>query len=113
METAAQYNRNGIIETTGSRRAIASPRPNSSTHRMSRFKMCVGNIQISNFVHAIVGKNRRRTLPQIFVPMLPDMSFRHATVARLELHSPGGCFGPTLVLTPFLRASGCGVQRRQ
>ena len=50
-------NRNDIIETTGSRRAIASARPNSSTHRMSRFKMCVGNIQISNFVHAIVGKN--------------------------------------------------------
>src|SRR5262245_23337825 len=32
METAAQYNRNDIIETTSSRRGIASARLNSSTH---------------------------------------------------------------------------------
>jgi hypothetical protein len=36
METATQYNRNGNIETTGSRRAIASARPNSSNEQVSR-----------------------------------------------------------------------------
>jgi hypothetical protein len=35
------------------RRHARTPRPT----RMSRFKMCVGNIQISKFVHTIVGKN--------------------------------------------------------
>jgi len=99
METAAQYNRNGIIETTGSRRAIASARPNSSTHRM--LILCM----LSS------ARIERRTLPQIFVPMLPDMSFRHATVARLV----GTAFLRRLfwsdaVLTPFSVRAGAACK---
>ena len=53
----------------------------------------------------------RRTLPQIFVPMLPDMSFRHATVARLV----GTAFLRRLfwsdaVLTPFSVRAGAACK---
>src|SRR5215472_4945311 len=53
----------------------------------------------------------RRTLPQIFVPMLPDMSFRHATVARLV----GTAFLRRLfwsdaVLTPFSLRAGAACK---
>src|SRR5262249_18153665 len=65
---------------------------------MSRFKMSSARIE-------------RRTLPQIFVPMLPDMSFRHATVARMA----GTAFLRRLfwsdaVLTPFSLRAGAACK---
>src|SRR5262249_18827707 len=79
---AAQYNRNDIIETTGSptRDCVGAPELLDPT-RMSRFKMCVE------------GAPFRRYLFQCFPTCLFDMP---RLLDWLELLSPGGCFGPRL-----------------
>src|SRR5215813_14581786 len=70
---------------------------------MSRFKMCVGMLSPARI--------ERHTLPQIFVPMLPDRSFRHATVARLAGTAfPRRLFWSDAVLTPFSLRAGAACK---